>query len=81
MVAGLNHILATSFKICRSADYGTVSLIREDSQIDFFLRNVLWTFGEGGGFCPVTFLQPLKNIDFCHFWCLKYTIHCSSRLS
>ena len=55
-------------------------LLREDSQIDFFPRNVLWTF-QGRGFYPVMFLQPLKNIDFCHFWCLKYTIHCNSLLS
>ena len=30
--------------------------VGEDSQIDFFPRNVLWTFEGGEGFCPVTFL-------------------------
>ena len=34
-------------------------IVREDSQIDFFPRNVLWTFG-GRGFYLVTFLWPLK---------------------
>ena len=38
----------------------------------FFPSNVPWTFG-GRGFCPVTFLQLLKNMVFCHFWCLFFS--------
>ena len=58
-----------------------LTCFKEDSgQIDFFLRNALQTFGKRA-FCPMMFLLPLKNINFCSWWfvvdlslaCLRWT--------